>query len=400
MNPALRTYYETYKYALPFVVLFLTSLFLPTATHRILFYLMSPLLIGMLWSFRAEVAPYLRTWSFGFMAAYLGYFFFTSLLSEEATLTKDLKLFKDILCIFVFCLSFAVFIPKVRLPDRLPLYFGGACLIWVIGVAAWYYGVGGRLLDVRLEGIGRYVNSIHLSFLMCMATIAMLSRERRFFCEDKIINITITLALLVFVGLSQTRSSYICLTACIVAMMFMGYARHALLLTVIGIVFACIGYFALYDAFMGIFSRLDSYRLDIWREALQGFAQKPLLGYGLFHDPEFQMQVKASKGGWESTHNTFVGSLFFGGLAGFVVYMALWVHMLRIGFSRFFAEKAGGTIQYRTLFCCMTLVFTFTLSIFNFAHYVENLSIHWLVFWVPFSIVWMIEVQSMRERHA
>ena len=78
-------------------------------------------------------------------------------------------------------------------------------------------------------------------------------------------------------------------------------------------------------------------RLFLWQAGLLGFADRPLLGFGLFnHDPElgpYQRRVAAAHGvpdyhysvGYGSPlHNIYVRSLFDLGLVGFLTYLSLW----------------------------------------------------------------------------
>ena len=69
--------------------------------------------------------------------------------------------------------------------------------------------------------------------------------------------------------------------------------------------------------------------------------------------------------------------------------------------QRFFREKKNKrNYTYLTLLSCLMICYALCASMFNFSHYIVNVHIQWLVFWVPFAMTWYIEVSEKRRLEA
>lgn len=402
MQSRLHRFYQDYKYGLPFAVLFLTTLFLPTASNRIVFYLLSPFLFYALYHFRPQIPAYLKTWSFAFLAVYLGYFGLSFLWSEEKSADDLCKLVREVACIGVFTLSFAVVLPNLRLPEKLPVYFGVLCLSWGALAALVFYGFSGNEWDARLTGFGRYENSIHFAFLLSFAIIALLclgisktSRTQ----NEAILYTFLIAALLMLIALSQTRSAYMALAACIGIIFLLGHIRYAAVLGLCGVLgIACVYFMS--DDYMALFAgRLDSYRFEIWRDAYQEILKKPWFGHGITTEPHFFLEANDPKRGWKSPHNVLLGHAHAGGAAGLLIFLGMAANMCRISVLQYLRDLSQkGRLDYMTLFTCLTICYGMVASLVNFSNYVVGVHIHWLVFWVPFALAWMLETKAGKER--
>lgn len=406
MQAQISRFYTDCRLALPFFIVFLTSLFLPTASNRIVFYLAAPILLYQLYLHRADLKPYLQTWSFRFLVFYLGYFFFTIFWSEQFSLARLGKHLRDVSSIAVFVTAFAVLIPKVSLPRKLPLYFAGICALWGIAAAANFYGLLGNEGGSRLTGFGRYENSIHMALLFSIALIALLSLwiSHKVGCpRQKGLMSGIIVVLLFLIALTQTRSAYLALLVCMGFLFLIGHMRYALPVLAAAVIGVTCMYFAS-DSYMEMFSgRLDSNRFQIWEEALDGIAEQPVIGHGLATEPKFFNDSPDLKRGWKSTHNVLLGHAYVGGVIGLLAFLGLAANMVRVAVRRYRYERScRECLTYATIFTCLTICFGLTASLTNFSHYVVGVHIQWLVFWVPFSLAWIIEARgrNLKEQDA
>ncbi|PZO88135.1 MAG: hypothetical protein DI626_02415 [Micavibrio aeruginosavorus] len=405
MREHLARFYLDHKYGLPFLILFLTALVLPTASNRIVFYLLSPFLFYTLYHFRAQLPAYLKTWSFGFLAAYLGYFSLTFLWSDQRDTEDFCKLLRDVVSIGIFTISLAVVIPHLKIPEKLPIAFGVLCVAWGSVAALVFYGVGPHEWETRLIGFGRFENSIHFAFLLSFAILSLLclgiSKTVR--SQNEAILLTFLIAvLLLLIALSQTRSAYMALAACVGIIFLLGHIRYAVVLGVAGLLAIVCMYF-MSDDYMGLFAgRLDSYRFGIWKDAYEGILQKPWLGHGVTTEPHFFPEAADFKRGWKSPHNVLLGHAHSGGIIGLVIFLLLAGNMCRIAVRQYLREIGdNGCLTYMTLFTCLTLCYGLAASLVNFSNYVVGVHIHWLIFWFPFTLTWVLEARAREQaRHA
>ena len=218
--------------------------------------------------------------------------------------------------------------------------------------------------------------------------------------KDILLRCGLVLALLFFIALAQTRSAYVGLALCIALLTVLGHARYALVLCVFGAICAAVAYVIWGNSFIDMGQRLDSFRFEIWGEALKGIEERPLFGHGIITDPSFLPENRHSKGGWESTHSVYVGHAYSGGVAGLLIFLTMISNMAWICLSRWWHERRERNVRYMTLFACLILCFTLTSGLFVFTTYVVNVHIHWLVFWAPFAVLWAMEAQDRKRVHA
>jgi len=398
MKAAVLEFCRQNKYILPFIILFVTSLFMHAAGHRVVFYVLAPFMGWILYEGRHELKALIQTKSFVLLSAYLGYFGLTFFWSEHRDPESFFKILRDVTGIMLFSLTLAFVIPKISLP-RLPLYFAGLCVGFAAVSALVFYGVGQQPLSGRLIGLGRYENSIHFAFLLSYAVLALVCLGLEGKSKEIALRFILIVLALLFVALSQTRSAYVCLAACIVLLTVLGHVRYALILCTLGVVCAAATYF-IWGGSNGILQRLDSYRFEIWSQAWESIKAKPLLGSGIETEPKFSQDVIFSDGGWKSTHNVYIGHLFTGGIVGLLIFGAMVANMGVTAVSNWWRERKQGHVQYVTVFSNLMLCFALVSGKFLFTHYIENVHIHWLVFWAVYSMLWAMEVKSKSIQYA
>jgi O-antigen ligase len=397
MKIALQNFYRDHKQGMFFIILLLTSFFLSAASHRIIFYVLAPYMAFTLYQQRNELGPLFKTKSFLILCGYLSYFSLSFFWSIDTDVETFLKVLRDVAGILLFSLTMAFAIPKISFSPKTPVYFALACLLFAVASALVHYSVESREISYRMAALGRYENSIYFSILMCFAVLSLLALEFKGGWRDVSLRIILVALLLLFVGLSQTRSTLVALVGCIVFLAFLGRPKNALILSAVFVPCVALVFFLWDFSFMGMFSRLDAFRLTIWSEAIEGIKAHPWLGHGISTEPKFALEIPNSEGGWKSTHNVFLGHQYTGGVPGLIIYILMIFNMSWVLLKRWLKERANKSLSYVLVFTALIFCFSMIMSLFVFTHYITNLHIHWLIFWTPFAIIWSMEAAS-REK--
>jgi len=300
---------------------------------------------------------------------------------------------RNALMIAFFVTTLAVIIPKVSLTQFDILAFAfvllASSLIYVIAFVQ-----GGHHLDTyRLEGLGRYKNTIHLSYLLSWGILCLLAMGKGRDWWISVFKYAAILIFMVLIALTKTRGTFIALGGCIALFCLMG-SRKQVCLLLGGILIAALAGFAIWNfSLSDIFQRGDGNRLGVWTDAWTGIQEKPILGHGIADDPRFFSESPYSDG-WKSAHNVLLGHLYTGGIVGLLIYLGILVNMLWVSAKSCLLDwKQSGTISNLSKFSALTLLFVLLASLFNFNHYLVNVHIQWLVFWVPFAVIWHQEVK-------
>ena len=245
--------------------------------------------------------------------------------------------------------------------------------------------------------MGRYENPIHLAGVLAMATLLLMSLK---FTGDRRLQWQAALLGLIFflvIFFSHTRSALVAIAGCFCVLMMMQSLRVSLFLLVGGGVAAVIGYFAWGQSFSELYERGDTFRLAIWSEAISRIVEAPLVGYGISTDPAFLSD--STPHSFKSTHNMILGHLYHGGGIGLLAYLGLIGHGFYVAFSSLWKHRGthdGCKLDILRRFCLLSLVFSVIMGVFNFAHYMMGVHIQWLLFWVPISLAWYLEMEEKR----
>lgn len=391
-----------YRDILPFILLMASSFILPTAGHRIVLYALLPVFIWQLVRQRDLLKELIPTVSLISLAAYLGYFLMTLCWNVGPFDVEPAKLFRDAACLLIFTTALTSVL--VQAPawnnQSVALFFGAATLIFVVLV--WLFpipaDVWNDLFSGRLTGVGRYENSIHLSYLLGFTSLLLLSLPTPIEKKINILRYLMITLCMVFIALTGTRGTLVGLTGCIALMIFFGRPKGALIIATLISVSVLASYFFGDFSLARLFGRGDSYRFDIWMDAWASIKSHLWLGHGVAVEPSFGAHPRTGEG-WKSTHNVYVGHLYTGGLIGLVLFLWLFANMAWQSVQAYFRQKSRGDIARSLVlphFACLLICFSATIGLFNFFHYVNNLHIHWLIFWVPFSMAWALEVRRKR----
>ncbi len=389
-----------YKCALPFILLMATSFFLPTAGHRIVFYALVPFLGYFIYQQRDHLKETLNTYSFKFLVVYLGYFLLSLLWSEPAPLEDVVRIWRDMTCILVFTLSLSLFLqkPPSMNVEKAAFWFSGIVLLFAIGLIGYFLMQGLDFETGRLEGVGRYENPIHFAYLLSFAVLILLSFDGMNTRFKQVLRFGIIILCLVCIFLSGTRAVLVGIVGCVILLGLLGRRQLALILSglcLIAVLASCV----IWDFSAGNYlKRADSNRFGIWSEVIQHVEEKPVLGHGIATEPRF---YKERESGWKSTHNAFLGHAYTGGTIGLVLYLALLGNMMMQSLRRYYTQKKAHVKPEHLLFTNATILLIGNLvfiSLFNFTHFLGGLHIHWLMFWVPFAMAWVLEVEQKKMR--
>ena len=375
---------QDFSRALPFIVLFVFALFLPSAAHRIVFYALTPVFAYFV--YKQDFRPYIRTYSFGFLVAYILYFSSSPLWSGSEDTFEILKFARNGFCILLFAAALVASMPAMqRLPKNLALVLSGIVLlygVWLLFTAAF---TGQSMTVYRLEGIGRYQNTIHFSFLLSLMVLWLVSLGKLATRTYEYARLGLIFVFMFFISLTKARSAFIALAGCVGLLGVLGKVRVAATLFGFAVVGALLSFVVWDFSWSDIVSRSDNYRFGIWKEAYTEILQKPLLGHGVNAEPGFNANDVQSKG-WESTHNVFLGHGYTGGFIGLALFTLLFGNMFLQSFLAFYKNKSS-----LTQLACMSVCYALFAGLFNFSHFVVGVHIQWLVFWMPFALTWYLE---------
>lgn len=392
MNARVQEMLVQYRHVLPFLFLLAASLFFQASIQRIVFYVCVPFFVWTLWQFRDEAKAFVKTKAFALMALYLGYFtvsYFWSVERDE----EFIKLIRNVVGIGLFTATLAVVVARTHTSRCFPMYLVWACAAYCLLACFMWYGVEGKHFGKRLLAMGRYINPIHFAFLISFATLIVVSWWMT--NRDQIVRGMCFVAFFVFIIiLSQTRTACVGLAICILALGASGYFRVALAFAGLCAFALIVAYFTWDDLFENMVGRTDSLRLSIWQEAIDAVKQKPLIGHGIASTPAFLPNVEDAKAGWESPHNVLIGHAYHGGVVGLGIFLCIAAYMMFVPLRNYFqARREGRAIDFLTIFTLLSVVYMLCASQFNFAHFIKNVHIQWLVFWVPFACVAALELR-------
>ena len=383
--------------ALPFAAIFVTAFFLETAPHRIVFYVFSLLMIANLWREKAICHSVVRTYSFTLITLYAAFFFLSTLWGEKIFVYESFRTLLDGISIMIFTFSLAVFARNFNWRQETIMLLTGFCLAAAAIYAVQYYIVIGDDIAIRLWGQGRFHNPIHLSILLSLSALLLLSVDFTGTRHSIIFRSLLLLGLVFFIVITQARSSLLALGACVFILTFFYSWRLSMALAGMGLLCLLAAFFLWGGSLGQLYERADTHRFNIWRDAVEGITEKPLIGHGLSTKPEFDL---ASGHGYKSTHNFVLGHLYFGGITATILIFLIFAN----GFKQtiFSIKRWGDDVQVVTMgrFTILALTFCVVTSLFNFSHYMVGVHIQWLVFWVPISLAWALETKNMESRHA
>ena len=373
---------------LPFILLFITAFFLETSMHRVVFYLLSPFLIAMIVQYREERNALFSAPSFFLLCGYLLFFCFSAFWGSAPDPYNIFRNFVDAVTIFVFCASTAIIMTKVTVTYKSVLAVSVLCLGAAVIYALIYYAGADFNLGSRFRGQGRFENPIHLSAMLSLVILFLLSIRSKDCNWLPVLTACMVFLLFVLTILTQTRSSLVALAGCLVLALMTHSRKTALFIMGGAAISALLCYLVWGQSFADLYERGDTYRLSIWAEALSAWKDHKILGYGISTEPTFA-SIPGIAEGYKSTHNVLIGHLYFGGIAGILLFLSLASNAMIQSVRAFLTyRKDEGSQGILARYTVLSIAFCIITSMFNFAHYLVGVHIHWLIFWLPFALAW------------
>jgi O-antigen ligase len=378
---------------LPFILLFATAFFLETSMHRVVFYLLSPFFISIIVKYAEERRSLFASRSFFLLLAYLAFYTVSAFWGNAYDPYDIFRNFVDAATIFIFCTSLAIALTRVEVIERHVFVISAFCLGAALIYGLIFYAGADFDFSQRLSGQGRFENSIHLSAMLALAILFLLSIRTKEGCKSSALIVALILPMLLLALMTQTRSSLVALVGCLVLAAMVHSRKTAFLIFAGAAISTIVCYFIWGQTFEDLYARGDTYRLTIWREALAMLKDHMVIGYGISTEPGFAFSADGK--GYKSTHNVLVGHLYFGGIVGFGIFATLACNAVFQTVAAFLKNRrVEGHDGILARYTFLGVAFCIIISLFNFSHYLVGLHIQWLVFWLPFALTWYWEVRN------
>ncbi len=128
----------------------------------------------------------------------------------------------------------------------------------------------------------------------------------------------------------------------------------------------------------------DSYRLEIWQQIWQRVMDSPFIGLGLSANETIQLPAC---GCIPHPHNIFLATLFYGGLVGLMLLLAVLTYTLIIAYKQY---KTHGQVIFLALF-----IFGVICGFSDGNKLIDHPRPMWLYFWLP---ILMIAAQQLNTQ--
>lgn len=359
---------------LAFVVFIAAALVLrPTPVWAAVFYgVLVPLFAWSLWARSRSVPATREAWLIGALLAY----FATSILwSETASATREIKYFRAVITNGIFIAAAVAFFSRATEAtiDRFEkALLAAAALNVAISFAIYFADFDPHR---RLTGWAETRHSILGAYVINVCLAVTLDRIRRAQHLDWPL-IGLAAAFAAFVVLTRSRAA-IAVTFGLFAIAALCLPRQrvmALLVLPALLAIAALGAMAAdADWFLReMLARADSYRLMIWEITWDAVQSRPLFGYGLA--AEFPLPEPFSQ-----PHNLYLAALYYGGIVGAVLLLALWVSLAA-------RTTTGVRPPDRMLMLCL-LVHIVVSGMSDLAQVFKSPSEQWLIIWLPVAMI-------------
>jgi O-antigen ligase len=187
----------------------------------------------------------------------------------------------------------------------------------------------------------------------------------------------------VFVLLTRSRGPLLALVAS--ALVYSYFVDRKMALASIAVLGVALGLIMLVDPFARLLQEMaarKSYRLDVWTEALEAIRLRPLFGYGLaarFSDDPLM----------SFPHSLYVSALFYGGITGLLLMLALFGSLVRDLMQSWDPETGPFRL---TLF-----VHTLIVGLTDLGQPVKGPGELWFILWLPITALIGINWRKLRS---
>ena len=282
---------------------------------------------------------------------------------------------KRLLYILVFLLAFPL-LAQLGLARIRQLLLAGSVLLAVAALVSviHFYGVLGKPLLARLEGIGEISHPILGAYVIGAAVLFLLyepPRQRGL----QLLWLAALACLGVFAMLSQSRGAILALVLTVIMAPLWFRDRHSRVFAMLAAIATGLAFYLVYDV---IAQRGSSYRPEIFHAVVDMIAAHPWTGLGL----GAAYDVSAVGKHFDHTHNMFTHIAVEMGLPGMLLWVMVWLYTL------------GEIIRARgTLFGKILLGFWVysTLAMqFDAASLTGTPRAEWFISWLPVGLAMLL----------
>jgi O-antigen ligase len=249
--------------------------------------------------------------------------------------------------------------------------------------------------DTRLFGLGLLDNPFKASSLFGIATIAciyLMLHQRS--VAMRLLYLGLLLSSFAYMVLAQSRSSLLALVIAMMTWPFLVWMFHrdyrsnrpktVMILAILVLMAVAGAAFFIVDPefFRRAFLRGHSpHRLEVWRQILALVKEAPWFGHGLTADPRTLLSDGKIL---THPHSVYVGTLFYGGIVGLLLFIALVLSALLHGFVRL-KKPIHFMSATMVLYGALCMVAQGNMLI----HHVKPF---WLFFWFPVALLAAFEL--------
>jgi len=282
---------------------------------------------------------------------------------------------KRLLYILVFLLAFPL-LAQLGLARIRQLLLAGSALLAIAALVSviHFYGVLGKPLVARLEGIGEISHPILGAYVIGAAVLFLLyepPRQRGL----QLLWLAALACLGVFAMLSQSRGAVLALVLTVIMAPLWFRDRHSRVFAMLAAIATGLAFYLVYDL---IAQRGSSYRPEIFHAVVDMIAARPWTGLGL----GAAYDVSAVGKHFDHTHNMFTHIAVEMGLPGMLLWIMVWLYTL------------GEIIRARaTLFGKILLGFWVysTLAMqFDAASLTGTPRAEWFISWLPVGLAMLL----------
>lgn len=282
---------------------------------------------------------------------------------------------KRLLYILVFLLAFPL-LAQLGLARIRQLLLAGSALLAIAALVSviHFYGVLGKPLVARLEGIGEISHPILGAYVIGAAVLFLLyepPRQRGL----QLLWLAALACLGVFAMLSQSRGAVLALVLTVIMAPLWFRDRHSRVFAMLAAIATGLAFYLVYDL---IAQRGSSYRPEIFHAVVDMIAARPWTGLGL----GAAYDVSAVGKHFDHTHNMFTHIAVEMGLPGMLLWVMVWLYTL------------GEIIRARgTLFGKILLGFWVysTLAMqFDAASLTGTPRAEWFISWLPVGLAMLL----------
>ena len=316
------------------------------------------------------------------LLAFIGWSMFTLIWSPTAD--SALGLLKPPLHILMLFLGCSLLV-KYRSESLQPIFFSAAVIAMLITLYNLYVFAGEWSPDIpeqRMIGAGAFDNpllSSHAFGFFCIywLTLGMTSKRKA------IVMAAAPAFLIMFAALLATgsRTPLVAVVLSMVWLSFICWNRRSLAL--IGMLTAgAVVVLALFSEM--IFLRGSSFRLDIWRMALELIAQRPFIGHG--YEAPLAFDVPQVGYTLSEPHNFALGVLYYVGIIGFIP----WVFMQVWGLYSSWRHRVNPLF----ILASAWLVYGIGAALTEGGGILPRPKEHWYLLWIPLALIGALSISQ------